>query len=80
MLRRSANKKYTYEWTALQNFGGECTVDDVIQKATKSQKIALILETYCDMNMKYNKNSKGRPVHGEGGVKNCYKAIYQGNL
>lgn len=78
MLRRSANKKYTYEWTALQNFGGECTVDDVIQKATKSQKIALILETYCDMNMKYNKNSKGRPVHGEGGVKNCYKAIYQG--
>lgn len=53
-------------------------MDDIIKKATKSQKIALILETYCDMNMKYNKDSKGRPVHGEGGVKNRYKAIYQG--
>ena len=78
MLKRTANKKYTYEWTALENLGGECTVDDIIKKATKSQKIALILETYCDMNMKYNKDSKGRPVHGEGGVKNRYKAIYQG--
>lgn len=53
-------------------------MDDIIKKATKSQKIALILETCCDMNMKYNKDSKGRPVHGEGGVKNRYKAIYQG--
>ena len=78
MLKRTANKKYTYEWTASENFGGECTVDDIIKKATKSQKIALILETYCDMNMKYNKDSKGRPVHGESGVKNRYKAIYQG--
>lgn len=69
MLKRTANKKYTYEWTASENFGGECTVDDIIKKATKSQKIALILETYCDMNMKYNKDSKGRPVHGESGVK-----------
>lgn len=41
MLKRTANKKYTYEWTALENFGGECTVDDIIKKATKSQKIAL---------------------------------------
>jgi len=57
MLKRTVNKKYTYEWTALENFGGECTVDDIIKKATKSQKIALILETYCDMNMKYNKDS-----------------------
>ena len=26
MLKRTVNKKYTYEWTALENFGGECTV------------------------------------------------------
>ena len=45
-----------------------CLLYTSIKKATKSQKIALILETYCDMNMKYNKDSKGRPVHGEGDV------------